>query len=71
VNFTTSLYKVFQFTNRVSFRLNIESFNTFNHAEYDGVSTAYNPSSLGNFGAETENGSVQPRNLQIGGRLVF
>jgi hypothetical protein len=71
VNFTTSLYKVFQFTDRVSFRLNVESFNTFNHAEYDGVSTGYSPASIGNFGAETSGGSVQPRNLQLGGRLVF
>ncbi|MGA2350133.1 MAG: TonB-dependent receptor [Terracidiphilus sp.] len=79
VNFTTSMYKVFQFTDRISFRLNIESFNTFNHAEYDGVSTAYGPSwdninkvnDIGNFGALTASGAVQPRNLQLGGRLIF
>ena len=37
VNFTTSLYKTFSFWDRASFTLRFESFNTFNHSEWNGI----------------------------------
>ena len=33
VNFTTSLYKSFAFTEKARFEFRAESFNTFNHTE--------------------------------------
>jgi hypothetical protein len=69
VNFTTSLYKVFAFTERVNFRLNIESFNTFNHSEWNGVNTNYAGSTGGGFGTLTT--AYDPRNLELGGKLTF
>jgi hypothetical protein len=69
VNLTTSLYKSFDLSHGVNFMIKGESFNTFNHSEWNSVSTSYNPDALGNFGAL--NGAYDPRNLQIGGRLTF
>ncbi len=43
VNFTTSLYKSFAVTERAHFELRFESFNTFNHSEFNGLNTSYNP----------------------------
>ena len=66
VNFTTSLYKSFAFTERMKFTLRFESFNTFNHTEFNGVSGSLGS---GNFGQAT--GTWDPRALQLGGRFVF
>jgi hypothetical protein len=66
VNFTTSLYKSFQFTERANFQLRFESFNTFNHTEYNGISTGFGS---GNFGAVTN--TWDPRTLELGGRFSF
>jgi len=65
VNFTTSVYKNFQIYERASFQLRVSSFNTFNHAEFNGVSI--------DSGKQTSalNGTYDPRNLEIGGRIVF
>ncbi len=40
VNFTTSLYKSFAMTERAHFELRFESFNTFNHTEYNGFNNS-------------------------------
>ena len=37
VNFTTSLYKSFAMTERAHVELRFESFNTFNHFEYNNI----------------------------------
>ena len=37
VNFTTSLYKSFAMTERAHFELRFESFNTFNHTQFNSV----------------------------------
>ncbi len=66
VNFTTSLYKNFAFTERVGFQLRFESFNTFNHTEFNGVQSNMSQS---NFGQAT--GTWDPRALELGGRLNF
>jgi hypothetical protein len=66
VNFTTSLYKSFAMTERAHFELRFESFNTFNHTEYN----AFN-NSFGNalFGQITS--TFDPRVLELGGKFVF
>jgi hypothetical protein len=69
VNFTTSLYKNFEITERVKFELKFESFNTFNHTEWQNINTNYNPNGNAAFGTVTS--SWDPRSLQLGGRIAF
>jgi len=73
VNFTTSLYKSFAMTERAHVELRFESFNTFNHFEYNGVSSNLgldnNLKPNNNFGAVTS--AWDPRVLEIGGKFVF
>ncbi len=66
VNFTTSMYKAFTITDRAKFVMRFSSFNTFNHAQFNGVDVGFGD---GNFGKLT--GTYDPRNLELGGRLVF
>ncbi|MGO9776013.1 MAG: TonB-dependent receptor [Terracidiphilus sp.] len=84
VNFTTSLYKTFSFWDRASFTLRFESFNTFNHSEWNGINAGMscaagtgqvswlpcqaNPGT-GGYGQVT--GTWDPRNLELGGKFVF
>ena len=42
VNFTTSLYKSFAITERAHFELRFESFNTFNHTQYNNIERQLN-----------------------------
>ncbi|MGB7547772.1 MAG: carboxypeptidase-like regulatory domain-containing protein [Terracidiphilus sp.] len=73
VNFTTSLYKSFSITERAHVELRFESFNTFNHFEYNGVSSSLGLDnslhSNNNFGAVTS--AWDPRVLELGGKFVF
>ncbi len=66
VDFTTSLYKNFDIREAAHFELRFESFNTFNHAEWNNLQT-----SLGNgqFGQVT--GAYDSRTLELGGKFVF
>jgi len=66
VNFTTSLYKSFAVTEGMHFELRFESFNTFNHTQYNGVSTSFGS---GNFGQVTS--AWDSRKLELGGKFVF
>lgn len=66
VNFNMSLFKNFSVTERVRFELRFESFNTFNHTQFNGVDTN---SGDGNFGAVTT--TYDPRVLQLGGKISF
>jgi hypothetical protein len=66
VNFTTSLYKTFSIKERAQFQFRLESFNTFNHTEPNGVGNSLNN---GNFGTVTS--FYDPRALELGGRLTF
>ena len=66
VNFTTSLYKSFPITERAHFELRAETFNTFNHTEFNNIDTK---NTDGNFGKVT---SVwDPRVMELGGKFVF
>ena len=70
MNFDTSLYKSFAMTERAHFELRIESFNTFNHSEFNGFNSSYGGSpTAGNFG--WLNSDWGPRNLEFGGKFVF
>jgi hypothetical protein len=66
VNFTTSLYKSFAITERAHFDLRFESFNTFNHTEFNAVNTSYKGGQDGQL-----TGTQDPRNLELGGKFVF
>ena len=67
VNFTTSLYKNFTIYENVKFQFRAESFNTFNHTQFNGVASGYAPGN--NFGQITS--TYDPRNLEFGGKLTF
>jgi hypothetical protein len=66
VNFTTSLYKAFAFTEKARFEFRLESFNTFNHTEPNGVGNTLGNS---NFGKVTS--FYDPRALELGGKFIF
>lgn len=66
VNFTTSVYKSFAVGEGAHFDLRFESFNTFNHAEYNGISSTLGS---GNFGQVDS--TWDPRVLELGGKFVF
>ena len=61
VNFATSLYKSFALI-----ELRFESFNTFNHTEFNNFNDSYGSS---RFGQVTS--AWDPRNLEPGGKFVF
>jgi hypothetical protein len=86
VNFTTSLYKSFAIWGTARFELRGESFNTFNHAEFNalgtGMSCANNqnsvPTGTPGSGACVASGQYgqltgtqDPRNLEVGGKFIF
>jgi hypothetical protein len=68
VNFNISLVKTIQLTNHEgpNIELRFESFNTFNHTQFNGLDTSNHD---GNFGQVTS--IVTPRNLEFGGRFRF
>ena len=65
-NFTTSLYKSFAFTERSHFEFRLDSFNTFNHTQFNAFNNSISNS---NFGFVT--GAQDPREFELGGKLVF
>ena len=66
VNFTTSMYKSFAMTERAHIELRFESFNTFNHQEWNNIGTSYGSSQFGKV-----LGAYDSRNLELGGKFVF
>jgi hypothetical protein len=65
-NFGTNLYKSFAFGERAHFEFRAESFNTFNHTQFNGF---HNNVSGSDFG---EVNSVQdPRTFELAGKFVF
>jgi hypothetical protein len=66
VNFDTSVYKSFAITEHDSFQFRAESFNTFNHAEFNGVDTGIGDGNTGRL-----NSVYDPRTLEIAGKLIF
>jgi hypothetical protein len=65
-DFNTSLYKNFAIKERVNFQLRFESFNTFNHTEFNNVHASFGTN---NFGAISN--TWDPRVLELGGTLSF
>jgi hypothetical protein len=65
-NFTTALYKSFALGERAHFELRADSFNTFNHTQFNAFNTNV---SLPNFGITT--GTQDPREFELGGKFVF
>ena len=66
VNFTTSLYKSFAVTERAHFELRFESFNTFNHTQFNNINTTVGASQYGQVTSTWD-----PRVLELGGKFVF
>lgn len=65
-NFNLSLFKTIALTERAKFQLRFESFNAFNHTEFNGVDTGSNDA---NFGHVTS--TYDPRVLQLGAKFSF
>jgi hypothetical protein len=66
VNFTTSLYKSFAMTERAHFELRFESFNTFNHTQYNAIDDKNTDGAYGQITSTSD-----PRTLELGGKFVF
>jgi hypothetical protein len=66
VNFTTSLYKSFAVTEAARFEFRAESFNTFNHTQFNGVNNTYKNANFGQV-----NSYYDPRALELGGKFIF
>jgi hypothetical protein len=67
INFTTSLYKSFAVTERAHFEFRAETFNTFNHTEFNQSVGA--TVSGGNYGNIT--GTYDPRVMELATKFVF
>jgi hypothetical protein len=65
-NFNMSLFKTINLTERMKFELRFESFNTFNHTEFNNLDTG---STDANFGHVTS--TYDPRTLQLGAKFSF
>ncbi len=62
-----TLAKLFDFTNRLQFKLQADAFNVLNHTNYSSLgTTATSGSSFGQL-----NGSYPPRQMQFGAKLIF
>src|ERR1035437_3423359 len=65
---TSKLFKSFTFSeargSRLEFRA--ETFNSFNHTQFNGVSTGFSSSDFGHVTS-----TYNPRNLQLGLKLMF
>jgi hypothetical protein len=83
VNFTTSLYKSFQIYDTARFELRFESFNTFNHTEWNSLDAGMSCDSNAGSGLTATNTCVatgsygkitstwDPRSIELGGKFVF
>jgi hypothetical protein len=65
-DFNTSLYKNFNIKERANFEFRFESFNTFNHTEFNNVHASFGTN---NFGAISN--TWDPRVLELGGVFSF
>jgi hypothetical protein len=66
LNFNLAAFKTFSFTENVKLQLRFESFNTFNHTQFQNIDASTNDA---NFGQVTS--AYDPRVLQLGGKLSF
>ncbi len=65
-NFGTNLYKSFALGERTHFEFRAESYNTFNHTQFNGF---HNNISGSDFGEVS--GVQDPRTFELGGKLIF
>jgi hypothetical protein len=65
-NWNISIFKSFQFRENARFELRGESFNAFNHTQFNNLNTTYGN---GNFG--TLNGTYDPRTIQVAAKFMF
>jgi hypothetical protein len=67
-NWNVSLFKTFVFSEKrgTAMEFRVETFNTFNHTQFNGVSTTFTAS---NFGAVTS--AFDPRVFQLGLKMKF
>ena len=79
-NFETALIKNIPFENKVKLQLRVETYNTFNHTEFNavnGTAKFANANSQGSTNAETDTtfgqltGAANPRYMQLALRLDF
>jgi hypothetical protein len=66
LNFNMSLFKTINLTERMKFELRFESFNTFNHVQFQNLDTGFTD---GNFSKPTT--TYDPRTVQLGGKFSF
>lgn len=64
-----SVFKNIKVTERISTQLRLESFNAFNHTNFDGVNTSLSSTGINGFGAVTS--TRDPRNVQLGIKVNF
>jgi hypothetical protein len=65
-NFGTNLYKSFAFTERARFEFRAESFNTFNHTQFNNFHNNITGSDFGEV-----SGVQDPRTFELAGKLIF
>jgi len=65
-NWNIALFKAFQFTERARLEFRAETFNTFNHTQFNGLSTGVTNGDFGQL-----NGTFDPRIFQFGAKLQF
>jgi hypothetical protein len=65
-NFNTNLYKSFGITERTHFEFRAESYNTFNHTQFNNFHNNITGSDFGNV-----SGVQDPRTFELGGKLIF
>ena len=66
VNFNMALFKSINLTERMKFELRFESFNTFNHVQFQNLSTGFTNA---DFSKPTS--TYDPRTLQLGAKFSF
>jgi hypothetical protein len=66
--FDMGLFKHFPIKESFALEFRVESFNTFNHTQFSGVDTSFDPASTTFLTATTAH---LPRILQLGLKLVF
>jgi len=68
-NWNLALFKKFMLSEArgSQFEFRVETFNTFNHTQWSGIGTSFsNPSQFG-----TVTSTYNPRNIQLGAKLIF
>jgi len=65
-NWNVAMFKAFQIKENLRFEFRAETFNTFNHTQFNSLQTSV---TSGNFGQLT--GTAAPRTFQLGAKLMF